>query len=538
MLSRFLSVFVVLCTAASASVAQNECPPNFILKWGSAGAAKGQFGDPLGIAVNSDGFVYVADNLNNRVQMFTPFGGFVLQWGFGGQPWDVAVDANEDVYVSSVAGHVVGKFSKYGYKITSWGTLGTGDGQFTFPRGVAFDSGGNVYVADSGNKRIQKFTSDGTFILKWGSFGSGNGQFEKPVDVAVDASDNVYVVDQSQNPAGNVQKFTSSGTFITRWGPFGVGDGELNQPGGIELDSQGNVYVADCNPRIVKFTNTGAYVGQWGSSGSGDGQFVCPPGLAIDFDDNIYVVEHVNDRVQKFAYTTILLFPPRSSTAADTTIPPGVPVFYDSVSVTLNHATGDSFYIAAGCVGQEPWIVDDKVYINGVDAGLGFDGDKGLGLPLGVPIDAILNPVPARNVTGFIPLGNQTMEFRLADTQREIYGNTAVYVVKIPSSIPTGVHQPNPSRTPRLLIRSHPNPFHNHTTITYRVPEPGPVSLRVYDVRGRLVKILANAPKIRGTHVVSWNGRNERNRPVATGIYFLQLTSSGEFISRKLVFLK
>jgi len=89
----------------------------FVTKWGSQGSGDGQFNWPEGVAVDSSGYVYVADEWNNRIQKFTSSGGFV----------------------------------------TKWGNYGSGDGQFYKPRGVAVDSSGYVYVADTENHRIQKF---------------------------------------------------------------------------------------------------------------------------------------------------------------------------------------------------------------------------------------------------------------------------------------------------------------------------------------------------------------------------------------------
>jgi len=88
----------------------------FQLSWGSEGTGNGQFNRPYGVAVDSNGNVYVADYGNHRIEKFDSGGGF----------------------------------------LTKWGNYGTGDGQFTCPEGVAADSGGNVYVADNYNHRIQK----------------------------------------------------------------------------------------------------------------------------------------------------------------------------------------------------------------------------------------------------------------------------------------------------------------------------------------------------------------------------------------------
>jgi tripartite motif-containing protein 71 len=79
--------------------------------------------------------------------------------------------------------------------VKKWGSEGTGDGQFSDPRGIAIDSYNNVYVADADNNGIQKFDSNGKFITKWGSTGTGDGQFNYPADIAIDSSGKIYVTD-------------------------------------------------------------------------------------------------------------------------------------------------------------------------------------------------------------------------------------------------------------------------------------------------------------------------------------------------------
>ena len=72
-------------------------------------------------------------------------------------PGAVAVDSSDNVYVADQLNHRIQKFDSDGAFITKWGSQGTGDGQFTHPQRAALDSSDNVYVADGSNNRIQKF---------------------------------------------------------------------------------------------------------------------------------------------------------------------------------------------------------------------------------------------------------------------------------------------------------------------------------------------------------------------------------------------
>src|ERR687895_273728 len=76
-------ILVALFLAAAPAAGAREY--GFITKWGTLGSGDGQFGDPLGIATDQAGNVYVADSLNSRVQKFTPDGRLITRWGgFGG----------------------------------------------------------------------------------------------------------------------------------------------------------------------------------------------------------------------------------------------------------------------------------------------------------------------------------------------------------------------------------------------------------------------------------------------------------------------
>ena len=187
--------------------------------------------------------------------------------------------------------------------VAEWGALGSGDGQFSAPRGIAVDDSGNVYVADTGNNRIQKFDNNGNFLLKWGSAGTENGQFNAPVDVAVDTAGNIHVVELGND---RIQKFDPSGLLQLVWGTEGTSSSQFNAPNGIGADTLGFVYVADSgNNRIQKFNLGGGFIQLWGSSGLNFGQFNTPTDVAVDDSGFVYVVDRDNYRIQKFNAATV-----------------------------------------------------------------------------------------------------------------------------------------------------------------------------------------------------------------------------------------
>jgi hypothetical protein len=89
------------------------------------------------------------------------------------------------------------------------------------------------------------------------------------------------------------------------------------------------------------------------------------------------------------------------------------------------------------------------------------------------------------------------------------------------------------------LHQNVPNPFNPATTIHYDVPAGGgEVTLRVYDVSGRLVRTLADGTEGPGKKTVTWDGRNDRGRMVASGVYFYRLTSETFTKTRKMLLMK
>jgi hypothetical protein len=88
------------------------------------------------------------------------------------------------------------------------------------------------------------------------------------------------------------------------------------------------------------------------------------------------------------------------------------------------------------------------------------------------------------------------------------------------------------------LRQNYPNPFNPLTHIVFSVSEPGRVTIRVYDISGRPVRTLVDAWRGTGDHEVSWDGRDNDGREVASGVYFYRLEVPGRPESRKMVLLR
>ncbi len=309
---------------------------------GTGSAAR--FTNPVGVAVDTNGNVYVADSNNCTIRKMTPAGVVTTLAGRAGVagsadgtnsaagfycPNGVAVDTAGNVYVADTYNYTIRKVTPAGVVTTLAGLAGSGgsaDGtgsaaRFGGPYGVAADSPGNVYVADSGNDTIRKVTPAGvvtTLAGLAGRSGSADGtgsaaRFNTPTGVAVDSAGNVYVADAYNY---TVRKVTPAGVVTTLAGlagSSGTNDGTGNAarfdyPNSVAVDSAGNVYVAESDVNTIRRVTPGGVVttlaGLPFREGSADGtgsaaRFAYPVGVAADSAGNVYVADDGNNTIRK-----------------------------------------------------------------------------------------------------------------------------------------------------------------------------------------------------------------------------------------------
>jgi len=293
--------------------------------FGSQGSAPGQFQSPRGIKVGPDGFLYVADAGNHRIQKLTTDGQAVAVWGQHStveteagrprgfnEPWDVAVAPDGTIYVADTWNHRIQKLDAEGTLITAWGLFGqfgpgdaSGQGAFYGPRGVAIDPDGLVYVTDTGNKRIQVFNPDGTFVFQWGGGGALAGYLDEPVGIALALGDSIlpaargiYVADTWNR---RVQVFDEEGAFLREWAISGWDTGLPDEKPYLAVDAGGYVYVTDPGHyRVLVFDYLGNYVFSFGQYGFDERSFALPTGIAVAGDGSIYVTDAHGHRVLVF----------------------------------------------------------------------------------------------------------------------------------------------------------------------------------------------------------------------------------------------
>jgi len=236
---------------------------------------------PGGLILDSSGNVFIADTSNNQIRKIA--GGNITLFAGNGNgeysgdngtatnaglnnPTGIAFDSAGNLYIADNKNNLIRRVDKNGNIISYIGGTGPTAGRLSSPTAVAFDPSGALYVADAGNQRIIKFVNN-IFSVYAGTgtrgFSGDGGKatsatLNNPTSIAFDSAGNLYIVDSNNN---RIRKVTTDGNIFTIAGKTQTGysgDGgpalsaTLTFPRGVAVDSKGTVYIADTQNHAIR----------------------------------------------------------------------------------------------------------------------------------------------------------------------------------------------------------------------------------------------------------------------------------------------
>ncbi len=329
-----------------------------LFSFGVEGSLPGQFKSLSAVKIDGQGFYYVADHANKRLQIFSPNGIFVRAIDLQDEVVDLALDLRGNIYALLPGSGKIEKLTFDGKKTGEISCKAGGKDQIQKSSHLQVDSWGNIYLSQPKEERIVKIDPSGNVLISFGSQGNGRGQFAGIGPVAVDATGRVYVVDRGNariqvfkltNPfKSQLSKTISSQLFLdfesmldaqegisdlfslpgkglfsisnknNRMSVYngpeltlatpGAGAGQFSGPTAVYVTLDNRIYIADTeNHRVQIFNHDGSLYYEFGKNGNKPGQFSSPQGIVVNSKGMIYVADTQNNRIEVFNQDGIYL---------------------------------------------------------------------------------------------------------------------------------------------------------------------------------------------------------------------------------------
>lgn len=219
------------------------------------GTNKENFQSPIDVKTDEDGNIYISDSILGYVFVFDNTRNFLYKIGNNHtlkRPTGIAINnLSDQIYIADTLNNSIEIFSLKGEHIKSFGNVGNAEGQFNKPTFINIDKKRNLYVSDSMNQRVQIFDEKGTFLRTFGQRGKSAGTFANPRGITVDINGNIFVTDTLFNA---IQVFNNKGQLLMLFGREGTKNGEFSLPAGITISDKNKIYIADSyNMRVQSF---------------------------------------------------------------------------------------------------------------------------------------------------------------------------------------------------------------------------------------------------------------------------------------------
>ena len=210
-------------------------------------------------------------------------------------PQGMAIEQQGNVFVANQLNYSISKFDPSGTLLATIGSAAS----LNYPMGLALDSAGTLYAANYGSgpaaNSVARFDAGGNFVA------SMTAQIDRPLGVAVDTSGHLFVGNWFLN---TISKFDANGTFLATIGSSST----ITNPGGLVTTAAGELYVASEGSGVISlFDAAGTYQSSIGAGAS----LMNPAGVARDHLGNLYVssgTDSSNSLISKFDSTGVFQF--------------------------------------------------------------------------------------------------------------------------------------------------------------------------------------------------------------------------------------
>ena len=253
---------VLVLDGVSNRVVSYSADGKFLGTFGQGGKGEGELDMPLGMAMDAQGRIYIADTRNHRIQIYSDRGEYLSQIEL---PYEEGMHKPDPVDV------------------------------------VVDDKRGLLYVVDNENHRVLTFgLEQQDYIGTIGKMGHNRGEFRWPFSITLDGEGIAYVVDVVNTAVRTIRPEEKWG-FGNDIGGWGVEKGELFRPKGVAVNEAGQVFVADSYLGVIQvFDRAGNFLAVVGNEANEVRRFVTPTRLYVDRQGLLYVVEMFANRISVY----------------------------------------------------------------------------------------------------------------------------------------------------------------------------------------------------------------------------------------------